>query len=481
MEKNEEEAKAPSKDELNLIYIDSLNYYLNHSWNQTYDRISSILLKHKIFETKYFNLFVNSGTKSKEIGTSSVLFNLQKLQKYVDNETKNELKFAISKTLFKSKEFAQSFLILKNILTDDINDSKSWYLMGKIYFEYEKIDEASKSFFYSLKLDKQNFRIYEKLGNVYFIKKMFKESFMFYLMSSYLLRKYEQEIYDSKILKLRMKIVSCQCMLKKSSLKSSLGAIENLTNQIPYQKKKFFWIKSHLIFKFLSLQYKNFDRDYIKYAFDQLKDSLLVKENTQMQRLIIFFASRLEEWSEVIKISDDLFEISFENENDIRLLYLLSKFKMNPDQLDLVSTELQKLIINEEDDSNFDHLFLMAQCDKYNRSIEKYKECLKLIKFQNDFSSIFYFLYGEKKLISDCRKGIANSLPIGKEKLNFLKLASDSNPDDFEMKKYFIDCFIEVYKDEKNMDYLRTIFSFSSQLKNEKISNEEKLNYWNIF
>ena len=221
---DEEETKQISKDEENLIYKDSLNYYLNHSWNQCHDRILPLLLKFNKFEQKYFHLFINSGIKSKEIGASSIIFQLQNLQKYINSDTKNKLKFSISLTLFKSKEFAQSYLILKNILVDEINEPNAWYLLGKIYFEYQKIEESSQCFFNSIKLNRNNFRVYDKLGNIYFTKKLFNESLQFYLMSIYLLKKFfDENFVEYKILKLRIKIASVQCLLNKSTLKISLG------------------------------------------------------------------------------------------------------------------------------------------------------------------------------------------------------------------------------------------------------------------
>ena len=63
--------------------------------------------------------------------------------------------------------------------------------------------------------------------------------------------------------------------------------------------------------------------------------------------------------------------------------------------------------------------------------------------------------------------------------MSYLKIASDLKPNSFEIKNQFIDCFIELHKNERNFENLKIIFSFCSELENENLSNEKKIEYWN--
>jgi tetratricopeptide (TPR) repeat protein len=211
----------PSPDELKNIYKDALYHYSNQSWNQCHERISKIL-NFQIFDTDYFLLWIKSGIQSKDIGTSSILFQLKNLQPNLENR---QLQLLLAFTCWKSKEIAQSYLILKNLLEEDVNYSSiSWYLLGKIFFEYSKVEEAKECFENALQLNNSDFKIYEKLGNIYLKKSEYKEALHSWVLSLYLLKKHHDEnLFEHKICKLKMKIITVNCLLKKKNLSESLG------------------------------------------------------------------------------------------------------------------------------------------------------------------------------------------------------------------------------------------------------------------
>ena len=172
--------------------------------------------------------------------------------------------------------------------------------------------------------------------------------------------------------------------------------MENLTNQIQFEKKKFFWLKSQLILNYFSFNYSNFDRDYIKYGYYQLKESLILKESNNLFRIYIWFCCRMEDWNESISTSLKLFNISHINEQQMRLLFLISKFKLNKvTQNDEILSELEELNFDKDSENYFDFSFFSAKLKNDSNSIELYKYCLHQVDSENEYNSLFVYLMGK--------------------------------------------------------------------------------------
>lgn len=191
--------KKFSKEDIINLKKESIDYYYSRSWYNTYEKIQPIFTE-ILHDTFILKIFVTSGVYSREIGASSVLSFLQKLQSVVNIDDLQYLHLGSIYTLWKSNEFAQTFQVCFNLLSKHPKSAEGWYIMSKLYIEYQDYEKALHSILICIKLNPKNSNYYQRYSEILFYTKKYKESLQFLIFSM-------RFASNEKLNKLRMKVL----------------------------------------------------------------------------------------------------------------------------------------------------------------------------------------------------------------------------------------------------------------------------------